>query len=449
MYLYHRLNKLILFMCLFELTQEWCSVCPAEVLDGQLVQFACTNVSISQAIISLARHSPVPINIVIADSSEPVITVSLTEVTIGAALKAIISAAPGYVIMETNQTIVVSGVSPKDYSQHPLSQLVDQLDVKYQDLRQDSPSYPAFSCLFSNSLKTMNILLQSFSTKRTPSIRNFPSTRSFHGQNLFDILNQVSKDMNASWCFYQITPQYAKDLNRMYNMYSNPMSGAWRFNEFSPAYCVTWGRKVIHEQEVELKDDVPNTSEHRKLVEEYWIPRGPVLNRAINAELWADVTIEVVTTAKYYKDDPTLLTLRLRNTTKKQITFANPFLNDPQRAFWAITRAVSAPTGNSTYIVMFPKIQTVNEPNEITLGPQKSYELQVNLSGATTLLDRTESSKQVLLDTIGDLGKYLLNITAYIKTADGIGHALRIEISQFDIVKRPNDSYAPESRHLP
>ncbi len=139
-----------------------------------------------------------------------------------------------------------------------------------------------------------------------------------------------------------------------------------------------------------------------------------------------------------------MLTLGLKNTTTEKVTIPNPFLDDPKKAFWTVMRGLQTKEGYGAYGVVLPKSNSAAEPAEITLAPGQVYEEQVDLQGATMILDTMISSllgpQRVLIEKLGAPGEYVLQIGAYLKTQDGVEHYLPMKMLRCKIALKTDQS---------
>ncbi len=209
-----------------------------KLLDTQIPQFECTNLPVSEAIMSLAGRCAFPINSVIDNVDEPKVTVSARQQDCEAILRQIIRPLDSYEIIAASGAVLVCPQHIILNRTFPLNQPLPEFKVEF--LSSEKKTNTSYGCqLDAVTASSRNVALPFLPLKWTkPNCDSFPCVRRYKDRTLLDVLTELSVELHRSWACGQVNPSYVKERNAEWK---NEGHSTYWPNENMPFYHVSWG----------------------------------------------------------------------------------------------------------------------------------------------------------------------------------------------------------------
>jgi hypothetical protein len=209
----------------------------SNVLQTEIQGFFLTNVPVSHAICLLAKRSPIPIDAVIDDWNDPLVTISVERATIGAILRELLAHHPNHGFREESGTILVLPDSLFHREVPPLTKRLSKFNVTYQSYQmRGRERYACVFYLLNNP--QLNIDFAAVLLSQKPNYSAFPHVRTFENQSIVDILTAISKEGAISFYCYRMDPSFVKARNKDAD---DEKKATWWPNPDAPCYSVIWG----------------------------------------------------------------------------------------------------------------------------------------------------------------------------------------------------------------
>jgi hypothetical protein len=210
----------------------------SEPLQTEIEGFFCTNEPVSHAICLLAKRSAIPINAVIDDVTDPMVTVSVQRATIGQILRNLLEQHPGHDPYEESGTVLILPGWLFHKEVFPLTKKVSRFSFPYQSYKmRGETKYGCFFYLPENP--ALNIGFSPMRLNRKPNYSAFPYVRTFTNQSPLEILTTVSQEAKQSFYCYRLDNDFVKARNKEWA--DKKMGPTWWPNPDAPCYSVFWG----------------------------------------------------------------------------------------------------------------------------------------------------------------------------------------------------------------
>lgn len=163
-----------------------------KLFDTQIPQFVCTNLSVSEAIMSMAGNCTFPINSIIDTTEEPRVTLSLRQQDCASVLREIIRPLHDYDLMVKSGAILVCPQRIAHSTAFPLNRPLPEFTVEF--LSSGSQTNTSYGCQFDwQAASSLNVALPFLPLKFTkPRCDSFPCVRRYKDRTLVDVLMELS-----------------------------------------------------------------------------------------------------------------------------------------------------------------------------------------------------------------------------------------------------------------
>jgi hypothetical protein len=234
-------RAIALAVAVLNFTGVWPCSGQGDPLQTEIQSFCYTNEPVSHLMCLLAKRSPVPINVVIDDMSDPAVTITMQKATIKAVLADLLLHHPGHKPHEERGTIMVFPDSLFGKETSPLTKKLAEFRVTYTSyqsrIAQGQIKYGC--CFYLPENPDLNVGLSPMRLNRKPDCPTFPYVRAFQNRSVLEILTDISKEGGQSFYCYRMDPADVKARNK--SIAERHMGPTWWPKPDAPCYAVIWG----------------------------------------------------------------------------------------------------------------------------------------------------------------------------------------------------------------
>ena len=210
----------------------------SNALQAEVQSFFCTNEPVSHAISLLAKRSPVLINAVIDDVTDPIVTISRQRATVGGILTDLLEHHPGHEPYDESSTILILPDSLVHKEVFPLTKRLSSFSVTYHSYQMRGQT--RYGCdFYLPGNPTLNIGFSPVSSSWIPDYPTFPHVRAFTNQSIVEILTAISKEEKKSFYCYRLSNDFVRAQNK--DWADRKVGPTWWPNPDVPCYSVFWG----------------------------------------------------------------------------------------------------------------------------------------------------------------------------------------------------------------
>jgi hypothetical protein len=211
------------------------------VLETVVNSFCYTNEPVSHLICLLAKRSPILLNAVVDDISDPVLTISEQRATIGDILRELLIHHPGHELHEESGTILVLPKWLSRDESFPLTNRLREFGVTYRSYQShiDHGETRYWCDFYLPENPELNVGFSPVRVKGEQDHTSFPYVRSFRDRSILEILTAISQENGQSFYCYRMDPADVKARNK--SIADRHMGPTWWPKPDAPCYAVIWG----------------------------------------------------------------------------------------------------------------------------------------------------------------------------------------------------------------